>query len=53
MRPSVAEVLDIGVKYAVELLLMQDQYVIEILSSHTSKKPFTYGIRSRGVIRSL
>jgi hypothetical protein len=36
-----------------ELLLMQDEQVVETLSPHTSEKPFTDGIRSRGVIRSL
>ena len=51
MRPSVVEVLDIGIKYAVELLLMKNEHVIKALSTHTSKKPFTDGIRSRGVIR--
>ena len=44
-------VLDIGVKYAVELLLMQDQYVIKALSTHTSEKPFTDRIGSRSVVR--
>jgi hypothetical protein len=51
MRPSVVEVLDIGVKYAVELLLMQDEHVIQALSTHTAKIPFTDGIRSRSLIR--
>jgi hypothetical protein len=51
MRPSVVEVLDIGIKYAVELLLMQDEHVIKALATHTSNKPFTDGIRSRSLIR--
>ena len=51
MRPSVVEVLDIGMKYAVELLLMQDEHVIKALSTHTSKKPFTDGIRAPSLIR--
>jgi hypothetical protein len=50
MRPSMVEVLDIGVKYAVELLLLQDEHVIKALSTHTSQKPFTDGIRSRSLI---
>ena len=51
MRPSVVEVLDIGVKYPLELLLIQDEQVIETLASHTSEKTFTDGIRLRNVIR--
>jgi len=51
MRPSVVEVLDIGIKYAVELLLMQDEHLIKAFSTHTSQKPFTDGIRSRSLIR--
>ena len=51
MRPSLVEVLDIGVEHAVEALLMQDEQVIQALSTHTAKKPFTDGIRSRSVIR--
>jgi hypothetical protein len=51
MRPSVIEVLDIGVKYAVEPLLMQDEHVIKALSTHASQKPFTDGIRSPGLRR--
>jgi len=53
MWPDSIEVLNVGGKYAVELLLMQDEQVVETLSSHTSKKPFTDGIRSRGVKRSF
>src|SRR5260370_26662446 len=32
---------------------MQDEQVIETLESHTTEKPFTDGIRSRGVIRGF
>jgi hypothetical protein len=32
---------------------MQDEQVIKTLSTHTSEKAFTDGIRSRGVIRSF
>jgi hypothetical protein len=51
MRPSVVEVLDIGIKYSVELLLMQDEHVIKALSTHTSKKPFTDRIGPRSMVR--
>src|SRR5260370_38271977 len=51
MWPGSIEVLNVGVERAVELLLMEDEQVIETLASYTSEKPFTDGIRSRGVIR--
>src|SRR5260221_11967252 len=51
MWPGSIEVLSVGVEHAVELLLMEDEQVIETLASHTSEKPFTDGIGSRGVIR--
>ncbi len=51
MWPGSIEVLNVGVEHAVELLLMEDEQVIETLASHTSEKPFTDGIGSRGVIR--
>src|SRR5215471_293594 len=51
MGPSLVEVLGIGIEYSVELLLMQDEQMIETLTAHTSQKPFTAGIRSRGFIR--
>ncbi len=51
MRPSLVEVLNIGVEHAVELLLMQDEQVIQALATHTPQKAFTDGIRSRSVIR--
>jgi hypothetical protein len=53
MWPDSIEVLNVGGEHAVELLLMQDEQVIETLASHTTEKPFTDGIRSRGVIRGF
>ena len=35
------------------LLLMEDEQMIEALTSYTSQEPLTDGIRSRGVIRSF
>jgi hypothetical protein len=51
MRPGLVEVMDICVEYALELLLMQDEQVIETLTPHTAQKPFTDGIRSWSLIR--
>ena len=51
MWPGSVKVEYIGVKYPLELLLMEDEQVIETLATHTSEKAFTHGIRSRGVIR--
>ncbi len=51
MRSGSVEVLDRGVECPVELLLIQDEQVIETLTTHASEKPFTDGIRSRGLIR--
>ena len=50
MRSSLVEILDIGVKHTMELLLMQDKQMIEALALYTAQKPFTHGIRSRSVI---
>jgi len=36
-----------------ELLLMQDQQMIEALTSHTSQEALTDGIGSRGMIRGF
>jgi hypothetical protein len=44
MRPDLVEVLDIGTKDTMQLLLLQDEQVIETLSPHTAQKPFTDGI---------
>jgi hypothetical protein len=51
MRPSLVEGLDRGMQYAVKLLLMQDEQVIEAFSPHTPEKALADGIRSRGAIR--
>src|SRR5215471_317352 len=51
MWPSLVEVLDIGIKYAVELLLMQRQHVIQALTTHTSQKSLTDRIGPRSVVR--
>ncbi len=51
MRPGSIEVLDIGVKDAIQLLLLQDEQVIETLSSDTSQKAFTDRIGAWCVIR--
>jgi hypothetical protein len=47
------EVVHIRVEYAVELLLMQDEQMIETLTPYTTKESLTDGIRARGVIRSF
>ncbi len=46
MWPGSSEVLTIGMKDAVQLLLMQDEQVIETLATHTAQKPFTDRIGS-------
>ncbi len=51
MRSSLIEVLDIGSKDTLQLLLVKDEQVIETLASHTSQKAFTDGIGSWRVIR--
>jgi hypothetical protein len=51
MRPNPIEVVYICVEYALELLLMQDEQMIEALAPHAPEKPLTDGIRSRGLIR--
>ena len=53
MRPGSVEVVHIRVEHPVELLLMQDEQMIEALTSYTSQEPLTDGIRSRSVIRSF
>jgi len=47
MRPGSIEVLDIGVKDTVQLLLLQDEKVIETRSPHTPQQPLTDRIGSR------
>ena len=51
LRPGSIEVLDIGTKDTVQLLLLQDEQVIEALSPHTQEKPLTDRIGSRCMVR--
>ncbi len=51
MRSCSIEVCHIRVEDTVELLLMDDQHVVQALSSHTAQKAFTDRIRSRRMIR--
>ena len=51
MRPGSVEVLDRGVKDAVQLFLLQDEKVIETRSPHTPQKPLTDRIDSRCMVR--
>jgi hypothetical protein len=53
MRPGSVEVVLIHIEHPVELLLMEDEQMIEALTSYTSQVPLTDGIRSRGVRRSF
>ena len=46
MRSGSIEVLDIGMQDTAQLLLLQDEKVIETLSTHTAQKPFTDRIGS-------
>jgi len=46
MWPGSIEVLTIGMKDVVQLLLLQDEQVIETLATHTAQKPFTDRIGS-------
>jgi hypothetical protein len=51
MWPGSIEVLNIGMKDTVQLLLLKDEQVIETLSTHTAHKPFTDRIGAFRVIR--
>jgi hypothetical protein len=51
MGSCLVEVGHIGIEHALELLLLQDEQMIEALTSHTAQEAFTDGIGSRGVIR--
>jgi hypothetical protein len=51
MRPGSIEVLHIGVKDTMQLLLLEDEQVIEALSTHAAQKPFTDRIGSWCVLR--
>jgi len=44
LRPSLVEVLDIGMQDPLQLLLLQDEQVIQTLATHTAHKAFTDGI---------
>ena len=50
MRPGSVEVHHICVEHALELLLLQDEQVIETLSTYATQKPFTDGIGPWGVV---
>ena len=47
MRSGLIEVLHIGMKDTMQLLLLEDEKMIEALSPHAAQKAFTDGIRSR------
>jgi hypothetical protein len=47
MWPGSIEVLHVGMKDAVQLLLVKDEQVIETLATHTAQKAFTDGISAR------
>ena len=51
MRSDLIEVLDIGTKDTMQLLLLEDEQVIETLSPHTQEKAFTDRIGAFRVIR--
>ena len=44
MRPGSIEIVDIGTKDTIQLLLLEDEQVIKTLSSHAAQKPFADGI---------
>ena len=51
LRPGSVEVVHIGVEHALELLLMQDEQMVEALTSDTTEEALADRIRSRGMIR--
>jgi len=51
MRSGSIEVLDIGMQDTMQLLLLEDEKVIETLSTHAAQKPFTDCIGSWCVVR--
>ena len=51
MRSGSIEVLDIGTQDTMQLLLLEDEKVIETLSTHAAQKPFTDCIGSWCVVR--
>jgi hypothetical protein len=50
MRSDLIEVLHIGLKDTIQLLLLEDEKMIEALSSHTQEKPFTDRIGPRRMV---
>ena len=53
MRPGSIKVHHVGVEYALALLLMRDEQMIEAFTSHTTEEALTDSVGSRGVIRRL
>jgi hypothetical protein len=55
MQPVSIEVLHIGLKDTIQLLLMEDEKMIEALSSYTPQKPFTdrIGLRRMSEARAV
>lgn len=53
LRPCLVEVRHIGIEDALKLLLMQDEQVIEALTSHTAQEALTDVIGAWSVIRVL
>ncbi len=51
MRPGSIEILAIGMKDTIQLLLMEDEQVIETLSTHSAQKALTDRIGAWCVIR--
>jgi hypothetical protein len=51
MRSGSIEVLDIGMQDTMQLLLLEDEKVIETLSTHATKKPFADRIGLWCVVR--
>ncbi len=45
------EIINLETQDTMQMLLMEDQHMIQALSSNTSQKAFTDGIGARGVIR--
>ena len=46
MRSDLIEVLGIGMQDTIQLLLLEDEKVIQTLSTHAAQKPFTHRIGS-------
>ncbi len=52
MKSCQIKIVDVGTQDPMQLLLMEDQQVVQALSSDTAQKAFTDGIGSWCVIRS-